>query len=104
MTFGTIIHGTLRPQDLIPALLRELRSWSPDEASHVSSGIPHDDLVGETGMDIIDDHPWWASEDCAEVLAELFDALNGEGPADSYFGAHPGDGADFGFWPVDFLD
>lgn len=104
IVFGTIIHATMRPQDLIPAFLVALRSWNPKASEAIAATIPHDKLMDDSGLVIIDDHPWWQSEDCDEALVELFDALDAEAPEGAYFGAHPGDGSDFGFWPVDFLD
>jgi len=35
----------------------------------------------------------------AEYLDRLTDALQAYCPPFVYFGAHPGDGADYGFWP-----
>ena len=37
----------------------------------------------------------------SEVLDELYQALNDEAPDGHYFGAHEGDGAEFGFWPTE---
>jgi len=60
-TIGTVIHGTLRPQDLIPAFSDELCRVDPK--------------------------------------TDLLFALNDRAPLGCYFGAHWGDGADFGYWP-----
>ena len=48
-----------------------------------------------------DDHPFWESEEAVDILDDLFDVMNGYAPEGYYFGAHPGDGSDFGFWPIE---
>tara|TARA_R100000306_G_C4342721_1_gene126066 strand:- start:91 stop:423 length:333 start_codon:yes stop_codon:yes gene_type:complete len=105
---GTLISGTMRPQDLIPQFFRELRSkdknawWAIlrpllDETPKIihSFVFHHDDPFPVSPYD---DDPWWVSDEASEVLSELFDALNEQAPEGWYFGAHPGDGADYGFW------
>ena len=89
---GSVIHGTHRPQDLIPAFLQ---FW---------------DATGKTlaeynyAKNLDDDDEWWDSEMCNWFLHDLFERLNDIAPTDHYFGAHPGDGSDFGFWPCTFLE
>jgi len=39
------------------------------------------------------------SDDAREVLGDLERALGEKAPPYCYFGAHRGDGADFGYWP-----
>ena len=74
---GTVIHGTLRPADLIPTFLYELKKHT-------------------------DEIPQFENGDCVqEYIIELIDALNEHSPPYCYFGTHIGDGSDFGFW-VDF--
>jgi hypothetical protein len=79
---GTISHGTLRPEDLIPTFADELARLNPS----------HPSIVDARAMDAETD-PY-----AAEMVDELIDALNDYAPDYCYFGAHPGDGADFGFW------
>ena len=105
ITLGTVIRATLRPQDLLPAFLECLRFTCerPDLATAINFAIPTD--VTEALLNGEDSHPWWDSEECSFILNEdLFDLLNDFAPEGSYFGAHPGDGSDFGFWPVELLD
>ncbi len=93
----TVISGTHRPQDLIPAFLAELAGRNPAVHARVALDC--------LGPDYVLDEPipsdWWDSEAAAWLLQDLFDALNEVAPEGHYFGAHPGDGADFGFWEAD---
>lgn len=95
--FGTVSHGTLRTEDLIEAFTDALES--------LASGNTHSKLIGEAQAwldidadsltdDALDDH----EEDGSAIVEELQDALQEFAPAYAYFGAHPGDGSDFGFW------
>lgn len=78
-TPGTIIRGTMRAEDLIPAFHAEL-------ARVIPLGTRLDPPLPEWG---------WI-----EVEA-LIDDLNTYAPEGLYFGAHPGDGADWGWWATE---
>lgn len=96
---GTIIHGTMRPQDLIPAFIDALREHAPDAyVEMMSRPFP---LVPAYVWDEGDESDWWMSEEASWVLMDLFDALDTHAPEGHYFGAHPGDGSDYGFWELD---
>ena len=92
----SIISGTLRKQDLIPAFLDTVREYAPDEYTQlmVCPFGPIPSYVDDEG----DFSDWWESEDASFLLDELFDILNSCAPEGFYFGAHEGDGSDFGFW------
>ena len=77
---GTIIHGTMRFCDVAPALIGEI------------------ERVGGT----VD--PSWL--DCPEdeqvdVMDEIWRELDSLSPDGFYFGAHCGDGSDFGLWQIE---
>ena len=95
---GTCVHGTIQPRDLIPAFLETLRSIIADGPAvyTVASGIR-----GRI-KNRLNDEGYLDSEDAADDLETLFDTLNTIGFAHGYyFGAHPGDGADYGFWKTE---
>lgn len=98
-TLGSISHGTMLRSDLIPifaATLEDLRETDDedmpttndlDSLIQVAEDFDHDDISGAN------------QESGEELFAELIDALDDLAPPYAMFGAHPGDGADYGFWP-----
>lgn len=87
---GSLISATMRPEDLIPALLREARALSnqPEERTQLAEI--------KTRMRELTNY--YTTEDADLDLEQLFDLLNEAAPAGYYFGSHPGDGSDYGFW------
>jgi|18_taG_2_1085343.scaffolds.fasta_scaffold01382_9 hypothetical protein len=92
----SISHGTHRAQDLIPRFLGVLRTYSEDHYKEILTNMIEDGYKSE----ISEDDPYWESDSCNESIHSLFDSLNNEAPDNCYFGAHEGDGADFGFWKL----
>ncbi len=85
ITLGSVSHGTLRLEDLIPALKAEFAYYAGKAAlRRLGLGRPS--------------AAYYSSETASEDLDILMDALNSIAPPHVYFGAHPGDGSDFGFW------
>lgn len=79
----SLSHATMRPEDLIPAFanfLSEQKGIDPTLYPVVGPGYDFN------------------SEDADWLLDSLFDKLNAIAPEGTYFGAHPGDGSDYGFW------
>ncbi len=80
---GTVVHGTLQEEDLIPAFLDAIRSINPVEAAELELNYPEEIASGDP-------------EFCWETL---LDKVNKYSPPFTYFGAHPGNSSDFGIWP-----
>lgn len=93
ITLGTVSHGTMRPEDLIPCFISAIREILARNAQTVI-------LTSMDGLEgIIKNTPdYYQSDDCMYDLDMLFDTLNTLAPDGYYFGAHPGDGSDYGFW------
>jgi hypothetical protein len=95
ISLGSISHGTLRPQDLIPTFLDTVRDIAPERYEQLCAQ-PFGPIPSHALED--DDADWWQSEDAGYLLEDLTDILSEHAPAFCYFGAHEGDGSDFGFW------
>lgn len=88
ISLGTVSHATLRSEDLVPAFaaeLRRLRGALPRDMSNNVRAFLAGKYDTDHGCDV-------------ELVQELEEALQKYAPDYCYFGAHPGDGADFGFW------
>ena len=94
---GTISHATMLSRDLIPAFTSELERLNGDAK-----------LIEECNVWMrvsSDEHDIKGDDEYASQLVEaLFDALDELAPPFCYFAAHPGDGSDYGFWPMDIDD
>lgn len=91
---GTVSHGTMRTEDLIPAFLNVLADYDMEEHDRIRDDYHHhiwEDDADTEGFD-------YDSEDAQYMLEALFNALNDIAPEGMYFGSHPDDGSDYGFW------
>lgn len=97
---GTIIHGTLRNEDVLRALADELERVVPATSTLLVRDArlcaDHLELATYGSEEATD-----AMDEADGILTELFDRLDANAPAGMYFGAHPGDGSDFGWWAVE---
>jgi hypothetical protein len=87
MTNRTLIGGTLNLEHLFPFFRTLLAQLDPDKVQGYS-----EDLYSVP------------TEDWVDEVNELMDDLERLAPEGYYFGAHPGDGSDFGFWSTALLD
>lgn len=83
---GSISTGTLLDGDLIEAFSIALTNLDVDGA--------HADLIADVSAYFDTDD----TQDACDLVESLQDALQEFAPDYCYFGAHPGDGTDFGFW------
>ena len=98
---GSISHGTLRTQDLLPVFLETFMALGGNVPSDLECGAYIEYLnwpnPATTACD--EDDKFWDSEDAMWDMEALTDGLNNLCPPFVYFGTLEGDGSDFGFWP-----
>ena len=123
----SISQGTLNPAHLIPCFLNLIETGKHihssdviDDEYHINAMAIYNQLDGmmanyddqpiermiisdqmhHTSMD--DHHPFFESNDALYFLNEMiWEFLDFYGPAGYYFGSHPGNGSDIGYWPID---
>ncbi len=91
---GSVSCGTTRTKDLIPAFEGVLDAAGVDYNDERPAVV--DKLLAD--KELTDDELDQVSAYLDETLFDLLDEVAPEG---CYFGSHDGDGADFGFWPVE---
>ena len=96
---GTIIHGTHRMKDLLPALSDELEyqiQRNADEWCSDQDRMHRDRLlrIVWTAREVDPDD----DDSTSSALDDLMWTLNEFAPPYGYFGAHIGDGSDYGYW------
>lgn len=87
LTNQTLCFGTLKAEDLCDIFLPMCRTLG----AHVPTE-DFDDLEETTSREDWETIYWWA------LWGEISDALNEIAPEGTYFGGHPDDPANIGFW------
>lgn len=91
---GSVIGGTMQAKDLIPVFVAEIKYYNP-----------RNKIACEIGKRINKKSYDYNSDLALYDLEALFDELNNINDLPYvYFGAHPGDGSDFGFWINEYFE
>ena len=100
--FQIISSGTLRPTDLIDAMARSLLevSKSTEIIKRMHECIGYTQALEASDSGYSDPHLEWLDE----AFEELSELMNDYAPPFCYFGAHEGNGSDYGFWPIDEIE
>jgi hypothetical protein len=104
---GSISHSTMRAEDLIPRFCDTLDDIRDnyvycDTGEEQTARHHHERInnllasIEQNRSEVGDDY--YTSDAALYDLDSLFDMLNEYAAPYFYFGAHPGDGADYGFW------
>jgi hypothetical protein len=91
-SIGTVSEATMRPEDLIPAYTSELRSLG--HRDRTLSQIERD--MNKRG--------YYGAENCMYDLESLENMLQEHALPYMYFGSHPGNGSDYGFWISEVIE
>jgi hypothetical protein len=104
-TIGSVLHGTLKSTELVEAFANELEhqvtrnaeAWRGEAGGAVRNELMS--LVAEAReFDPERLDPRAVESQAADIVDALTEELQMFAPDGHYFGAHPGDGADFGYW------
>jgi hypothetical protein len=90
---GSISHATHLDKDLLPAFINALCGDAEDAKAYWLEEFA-------TGVLDCDDYAQLQSFISDFIFERLWNALGEIAPPGHYFGTHPGDGSDYGFWPI----
>ena len=93
-----ISHGTLRSYDLFHAFRDALKRYAP--RGYITKHRLGFFFVPKRAK-YNDRHGFWDTEDAQILVDQMQDALDDIAPEGWYFGTCEGDGACFGWWPVE---
>jgi hypothetical protein len=94
---GSVISGTMRPEDLLPAFIDTVRGQRPLNREH-SKDVTEIQRRIDRHYRKPEKSDYFIFDSADDDIERLFDILTEYCPQGFYFGAHPGDGADYGFW------
>jgi len=101
---GTVSHGTLRSEDLLPAFLSEcedlrLTKSERNQVRSISAAVAKAERQNESLRATTQEKAerYW-QEDASEDCNTLQDILSNHAAPFCYFGNTEGDGSDFGWW------
>lgn len=95
LELGSYSSGTMREEDLIPTFLDALESVASKKEVRA---LKREYRAVLRALDRDGEIPDNLQSDASWLLDSLFDALQEYCPPRCYFGAHEGDGADYGVW------
>lgn len=100
-TIGSVSHATMRNQDIMPTFCQELR-WLGHRSKDLTTieKRVYGALNGQYG----EEDAYFTDEESSWDLESLFNMLNEHALPYMYFGSHPGDGSDYGFWVSEGLE
>ena len=111
---GTVSQATMREQDVLPAIMDVLGEYHPAAFNRIQYDIAFGDDSRFTQVQASIIYSWLCSNDCSlfwdseeafYILNEdCWDAMQEIAPEGFYFGAHAGDGCDYGFWAIEEED
>ena len=95
---GSVSTGTLRTQDLLPAFSEALEDLLPTDPQEDRSAAR---ILGEAGVLLAIPSDDWTDDQegqAWDLVEDLREQLEQHAAPYTYFGSHPGDGADYGYW------
>ena len=99
---GSLIHSTAKLEDIFPELIDTASRLlhCEDCALTAEENGRAQSLLGEIERRL-EDANYFYSDEAFEDYDRLEELLNMLAPEGYYFGSHPGDGCDYGFWEIE---